>query len=175
MKRILLLNFLLLFTLAVAAATTIQTMNNFDSSKYLGKWYEIARLPNVFEKNCVAPVTANYSVNLNNPQQLVVINSCNSKKDEINQVVGSAFFTESPTISKLKVNFLPKLLKWIPFSSGDYWVMYTDYNDVAVVGSPDHKYLWILGRTSTLKADILDNAIAIAKSQGFDTSKLIFN
>jgi apolipoprotein D and lipocalin family protein len=175
MKKLLFIKLLLIFTICFAGASEITTMNNFDSKQYLGTWYEIARLPNVFEKNCIAPVTANYSLKSDKSSQLIVENSCNTNSNEEKRVTGTAFFIESSSISKLKVNFLPKLLKWIPFSDGDYWVIYTNYTDVAVVGSPDHKYLWILARSNSLKPNVLDDAITLAKSQGFDTSKLIFN
>ena len=58
---------------------------------------------------------------------------------------------------------------------GDYWVLYTDYDTVSVVGSPNHEYLWVLSRTKSLNYDVLAKAILIAQDQGFDTSKLIFN
>ncbi len=148
---------------------------NFDSNRYLGNWYEIARLPNRFEKNCIAPITATYSINPDNHLQIIVVNSCNTHDSYPYIATGRADFVESSTIGKLKVTFLPKWLRWLPFGHGDYWVLNTDYDNISVVGSPDHKYLWILSRTENIDQERLKQAVGVAKEQGFDVSKLTFN
>ncbi|MBP9743573.1 MAG: lipocalin family protein [Burkholderiales bacterium] len=159
----------------ISYAIDIVPISNFDSNKYLGNWYEIARLPNRFEKNCIAPITANYSVNPDNNLQIIVVNKCNTKNNEPDVATGVAKFVEFATVGKLKVTFLPKWLRWLPVGYGDYWILNTDYDNISVVGSPDHEYLWILARTENTNQDQLNQAIEFAKEQGFDVSKLIFN
>ncbi len=165
----------LAFFTNISYATDIVPISNFDSNKYVGIWYEIARLPNRFEKNCVAPITANYSVNPDNNLEIIVVNKCNTKDKQPDIATGVAKFVELPTTGKLKVTFLPTWLRGLPFGYGDYWILNTDYSQISVVGSPDHEYLWILARTENINQHQLKQAIDIAKEQGFDVSKLIYN
>lgn len=166
--------FILAFFVNISYSIDIVPINNFDSNRYLGDWYEIARLPNRFEKNCIAPINANYSVNPDNNMQIVVANKCNTKDNNLDIAIGIANFVESVNVGKLKVTFLPKWLRWLPFGYGDYWILNTDYDNISVIGSPDHKYLWVLARTENIDQVRLKQAIEVAKEQGFDTSKLIY-
>lgn len=166
---------LFMFVMNVSYSMDVVPISNFDISRYLGRWYEIARLPNRFEKKCINPITATYSINPDNNLQIVVTNMCYVQNADPEVVNGMASFIESATIGKLTVTFLPKWLRWLPIGYGDYWILATDYKDVAVVGSPDHKYLWILARTNYLTQDQLDQAVELAKTQGFDISTLILN
>lgn len=165
----------LIFLVNISYSIDITPIVNFHSSRYLGNWYEIARLPNRFERKCITPITAHYSVNPDNNLQIIVVNKCNTKDNELNIVTGIGVFVESITIGKLKVTFLPKWLRWLPFGYGDYWILNTDYDHISVVGSPNHEYLWILSRTENITRENLEQAIKVAKDQGFDLSKLIFN
>lgn len=175
MNKISLLIFIMIGCIKLSYASTVMPITDFNSNQYLGTWYEIARLPNRFENKCTVPITANYSINPDNQNQLIVVNQCNTKDNNPDIVTGVAYFVESANIGKLKVTFLPKWLRWLPFGYGDYWVLYTDYDTVAVIGSPDHEYLWILARVEDLKCDVLEKVLLVAKNQGFDIDKLIFN
>ena len=175
MNKIFMLFIIITGCIKLSYANAVTPITDFKSSQYLGMWYEIARLPNRFENKCTVPITANYSINPDNNNQLIVVNQCNTEDNKPDTASGVAYFVESANIGKLKVTFLPKWLRWLPFGYGDYWVLYTDYDLVAVVGSPDHEYLWILTRSNYLKPDVLDKALLVAKNQGFDTTKLIFN
>lgn len=175
MNKISLIFVIMTSCIKLSYAITVMPTANFNSNQYLGTWYEIARLPNRFENKCIAPIVANYSINPDNQNQLIVVNKCNTKDNNPDIAIGIAYFTDSASIGKLKVTFLPKWLRWLPFGYGDYWVLYTDYDTVAVVGSPDHEYLWILSRSNNLKHDVLESALLVAKNQGFDIDKLIFN
>ena len=150
-------------------------VTNFQPDRYLGLWYEIAKLPNWFERKCVAPISATYTKSPKNPNQLIVSNSCATVEHKLNTTTGIASFVESSNIAKLKVTFLPKILRWLPIGYGDYWVLSVDYNKVAIVGSPDHKYLWILARGRKLTQVEVEAATQIAQQQGFDTTKLMVN
>lgn len=154
------------------STTKVTAIENFKPESYLGSWYEIARIPFYFEKHCRAPVTANYALDGNN---LAVTNSCATDDGKIDVAHGTAYFTEStPNIAKLEVTFVPSWLRFTHIGRGDYWVLYTDYQ-YSLVGSPNHKYLWILSRTETVESGMLNQLLKIAKQQGFDTNKLLFN
>jgi apolipoprotein D and lipocalin family protein len=175
MNKISLLFVIMIGCIKLSYADDVMSITDFNSTQYLGTWYEIARLPNRFEIKCTVPITANYSINPENQNQLIVVNQCNTKDKNPDIATGIAYFVESANIGKLEVTFLPKWLRWLPFGYGDYWVLYTDYDTISVIGSPDHKYLWILARMENLKYNVLEKALIVAKNQGFDIDKLIFN
>lgn len=137
----------------------LQVVPSVDLQRYLGKWYEIARYPAPFEKNCVA-VTAEYALRADG--KISVINSC--RKGTLDgpekAAHGTAWVTDKTTNAKLRVRFF-----W-PFS-GAYWIIELGNNyEYAVVGHPKRKYLWILSRTphmdDALYADILKKIAAHA-------------
>ena len=175
MNKIKWLVIIMLSCIKFSYASEVKPIADFNTSQYLGTWYEIARLPNRFESNCTMPITANYSTNPDNKNQLIVLNECNTEDNKPDIATGAAYFVESSNVGKLKVTFLPKWLRWLSFGYGDYWILYTDYNTVAIIGSPDHKYLWILARSKDLNPEVLEEVLLIAKNQEFDTNKLIFN
>lgn len=156
-------------------AVDIMPITDFKVDKYLGTWHEIARLPNRFEKKCIAPITAEYSIDSENENQLVVVNQCNTEAGKPEIAIGAAKFIGPNNIGKLKVTFVPKLLRWLQIGYGDYWILSVDYDKIAVVGSPDHKYLWILSRTNNVSDEDYTKALLIAKGQGFEVSKVIRN
>lgn len=154
-------------------ASYVKAINHFDVSRYAGTWYEIARLPNFFEKHCHPPIIAEYSLNAEN--KVIVTNSCRNEEGILSKAEGIATFVGNPNEAKLTVSFLPRLLRWLPFTSGDYWVLYTDYDHYALVGSPNQSYLWILSRTEKTNPKEIQFLVDLAKSQGFVTDELIFN
>lgn len=166
---------MVLSTLNFAHADSVVPINDFQINNYLGTWYEIARLPNRFEKKCIAPITASYSIDPNNIDRVVVVNKCSRNGDGPSIADGIASFVESANVGKLEVTFLPKYLRWLPIGYGDYWVLYVDYKKIALVGSPDHDYLWVLARSADVDQESINNVLAIAKNQGFEIDKLIFN
>lgn len=145
----------------------LSTVESVDIQKYLGKWYEIALLPNSFEEGCHC-TTAEYS--LIDSTTIRVVNTCNqdSSDGEIDRANGKAFVVEGTNNSKLKVQFF-----W-PFK-GDYWILALDkeYQHV-LVGSPSREYLWILSRTPKLEESVINELKSIARTKGFDTSKMIY-
>jgi apolipoprotein D and lipocalin family protein len=117
----------------------IGVVTNLDLGRYLGKWYEIARFPNRFERNC-AGVTAEYS--LNPDDTIKVVNTCHKGAPDgpVDVAEGKATVVAP---GKLEVTFVP----WLPFAKGDYWVLHVDAAySFAVVGEPSGKTGWILAR-----------------------------
>ena len=76
--------------------------------------------------------------------------------------------------SQLKVSFLPKGLRWLPFTKGDYWVLRIDPEyKVALVGGPSNKYLWILSKTPNLDQATYQSYLETARQYGYDISKVV--
>ena len=144
----------------------LDVVDKVDVQRYLGKWYEIALLPNSFEKGCNC-TTAEYS--LIDSTTIRVINSCrkDSVKGEVDQANGKAFVVEGSNNAKLRVQFF-----W-PFR-GDYWIIDLDKEkySYAVVGAPSRKYLWILSRAPKIDEALYNTLIERCKAKGFDISKL---
>ncbi|MDR6092962.1 apolipoprotein D and lipocalin family protein [Stenotrophomonas sp. SORGH_AS321] len=148
----------------------LKTVPDLKLPRYLGTWYEIARLPMRHEPEACTDVSANYSLQDNG--NIRVHNRCRME-GEIEEAIGEASVVDNDS-ARLAVSFLPKGLRWLPFTKGDYWVIQIapDYS-VSLVGSPDRDYLWLLSRTPHLDKTVRDHYLATARQQGFDLSKLI--
>lgn len=147
-----------------------QAVPSVDLNRYAGKWYEIARLPMYFQRNCASDVTATYTLKSNGA--IEVNNQCIGKDGKMMQSIGEAS-KNGDSGSKLKVTFLPKGLRALPIGKADYWILALDDNyQNALVGTPDQKYLWILSRTPTMSDSVYNQYVTIAKQQGYDVSKL---
>ena len=141
-------------------------VQNFDVDNYLGNWYEIARLPNRFEKN-LTHVTATYSQA--QKSKIIVLNKgYHTKKKKWKEAEGKARFASRKDVGHLKVSFFG------PFYA-DYFVLDIDQNyQYALVGGNSPHYLWILARNPELEQTILDRLIKKAQSLGYKTEDLIF-
>lgn len=143
-----------------------EVVESVDLNRYQGKWFEVARLPNRFQTNCFDS-TAEYT--LQKDGKVKVINRCTKLGGKPTESEGTAWSTNPPANSKLKVRFF-----W-PFS-GDYWVLALDQDyRWVIVGGSDYKYLWILSREIPLDGALLQNLLDIVAKKGYDTSKLIFD
>jgi len=152
--------------LAAAVTAELTVVPSVDLKRYVGKWYEIARFPNRFQKACVSDVSATYS--LRPDGKITVLNQCVTAKGEVTSATGRARLAgKGQPNTKLKVTFF-----W-PFS-GNYWIIDLDPEyRWAVVGEPKREYLWVLSRTPQLPEAVYDQLIARAKQKGFDVSRLV--
>jgi len=165
------LSIISLSTTTQAETAAPQAVDRVDIQKYAGKWYEIAHLPMYFQRKCIANINAEYSVN--EDQTVNVLNSCRTANGEMISSEGVAY-PQNRGNSKLKVSFLPKGLRWIPFTKGHYWVLRVDPEyKVALVGGPSNKYLWILSREPQLDEATYQSYINTAKDYSYDVTKLI--
>ncbi|KAF0815261.1 Outer membrane lipoprotein Blc [Andreprevotia sp. IGB-42] len=143
----------------------VQTVPAVELPRYLGQWHEIVRLPMFWERNCLDQVTANY--NLRPDGKVEVINRCRTEKG-MDESRGVAKVIPGSQNAKLDVTFF-----W-PFS-GDYWVLgLADDYRWALVGAPSRDYLWVLARKPDLSDADLQQALSIARAQGFNLDKLIY-
>ena len=136
-----------------------------DLDRYLGKWYEIARFPNRFEKGCEG-VTAEYALRADG--KVSVLNTCRvgAPDGEVKQADGQAKVVGP---GKLSVTFVP----WLPFARGDYWVLYLDADyTLAVVGAPRGTTGWILARTPSISPEARSMAEKALVRNGYDPSRL---
>ena len=159
---------------AVTAQTKkadLPTVSKVDLKRYTGKWYEIARYPNKFQKKCIGNTTANYTIKSDG--KLEVVNECLQKDGTINNAKGEAKIVDKTTNAKLEVRFAPSVLSFIPGIWGDYWIVDLDDNyQYSVVGDPKREYLWILSRTPELGDAIYQNILRRVEKLGFDPGKL---
>ena len=136
----------------------------FDIDRYMGTWYEVARYDHSFERN-MEQVTATYQ-RISDKRIRVVNRGYNTRTRKWSEAVGKA--KPGDRAGQLRVSF--------------FWIFYSDYNILelaedyswALVGSSSPHYLWILSRTPSLPAKVLDKILATARSYGYDTEKLIF-
>jgi len=154
----------------------LQTVTSVDLTRYAGTWYEIARLPMWFQRDCVAS-QAMYTLLLNG--KVEVLNQCLTTSGEQKQAQGVATVVDANTNAKLYVvfdNWAGKLFSgWgsAP-TEGNYWILHLDANyRTALVGTPDREYLWILSRTPTLDEAIYEKLVSLGTQHGFLTANLI--
>jgi apolipoprotein D and lipocalin family protein len=158
--------FMMLIALtAMADPKPLTTVDHVDLSRYTGRWYEIARYPNRFEKDCASNVTADYTLQKNGT--IEVVNSCVRGNGERKRSKGRAKVADPKTNAKLRVTFF-----W-PFY-GDYWVLDLppDYS-YAIVGEPKRQYLWILSRTPQLPPGQYERLLSRVRELGYDPAQLV--
>jgi len=165
MRNLLAVIAVLIASAGTAPSQPLATVQHVDLKKYLGRWYEIAKYPNRFEKACASDETAAYA--LRKDGKLSVVNACRTSNGELKEAKGTAKVVDRETNAKLKVTFF-----W-PFY-GDYWILdlAPDYS-YAIVGEPKRKYLWILSRTPELSPGVWEHLLARTRELGYDPEKLV--
>ncbi|GAB4232656.1 MAG: lipocalin family protein [Deltaproteobacteria bacterium] len=147
------------------AAPPLEVVPGVDMNRYAGKWYEIAKYPNRFQRGCVG-ATAEYTLS-DDGTRVDVMNRCrDAESGKERSVRGKARVVDPATNAKLSVTFF-----W-PFS-GDYWILAlgAEY-EYAVVGTPDRKYLWFLARTPTIGDDLYQHLVDLARERGFEPARI---
>jgi apolipoprotein D and lipocalin family protein len=151
----------------------VKVVPEVDLNRYMGTWFEIARLPNRFQGKCVGDITATYSLMEDGDVQ--VVNRCRNEDGEVTEAKGVArrASNDGPN-SKLEVRFAPSWLSFLPFVWGDYWIMVLapDYSYVAI-GGPDRKYLWIMARAPSMDDATFQGVLDQVKQNGYDLTGLI--
>jgi apolipoprotein D and lipocalin family protein len=161
-----------LFALVFVSACTglpegTRAVTGFELDRYLGTWYEIARLDHRFERG-LTDVTANYSLRDDGGVR-VVNRGFDSKKEQWDEAVGKAYLVESADVGQLKVSFFG------PFYGG-YNILELDSENYqhALVAGPDRSYLWILARSPDLPESIVQSLVKKARSLDFPVDDLIY-
>jgi apolipoprotein D and lipocalin family protein len=142
----------------------VTTVHEVNLKRYVGVWYEIAKIPNRFQKQCVRGTTAEYK--LREDGRISVVNQCFKKDGSLDDAKGVAKVLDTNSNAKLKVSFV-SFLGWRPFW-GDYWVIGLDESyEWSIIGTPDRKYGWVLARTPTLDENTMEEIFAIIEHNGY--------
>jgi len=163
MRKLLMLLWLGL-TGCVAVPEGLSVVQNFDASRYTGKWYEIVRLDHSFERG-LSQVNATYSANPDGTIK-VINRGYNAAKGKWQEAEGLAKFVGEKNIGALKVSFFG------PFYGGYNIIELDPDYQWSLIAGPDRSYLWLLSRTPTLPAATRERLIARAKELGFAVEKL---
>jgi apolipoprotein D and lipocalin family protein len=156
---------LLLALAQVSSGQTVTPIPRLDLNHFTGVWYEIARYPTRREKHCIGQVVMEIAL-ADKPHRFQYVNSCAIKNNDREATNASGRQNKSGD-GKLKLIFL-----W-PFSD-EYWVLALGPDDQwALVGSPNHKNLWIFSRTKKMSPEVLTGIEAKATAQGYPIAKLV--
>ncbi len=158
--------------IGVIASASVITAPHVDLNRYLGKWYEVASIPQSFQRQCTGNTTALYSYSKGG--RIKVINSCDTANGRRSVALGRAEVVDSMSNSKLKVTFVKIFGQWIFAFGGDYWILDVapDYS-YALVGDPSANYAWLLSRTSKVSNAVYVYAEAKFRSEGYNTCKIL--
>ncbi len=145
-------------------------VDRVDLQRYMGRWYEIAAMPNFFQRNCARDTTADYA--LRDDGLVSVTNRCVRASGEADQADGVARVADPVTNARLEVSFVSILgvrLFW-----GDYWVigLGRDY-DYALIGTPTRRWGWILARDPHPPEAQIQAWLAELKVQGYDPADFV--
>jgi apolipoprotein D and lipocalin family protein len=156
----------------VESKGTVPTVTAVDLSRYAGTWYEIARLPMWFQRHCIDS-KAVYTLR---PDGMVgVHNECVTDTGKVAQVEGVATVVDAATNAKLNVVFDNWFARLFGSSrEGNYWILDLDAEyRMAMVGTSDRRYLWILARSPQLDEASYQRLVDIARTLGYPTDELL--
>ena len=156
-----------LLTGCVGVPKGVKPVKGFELDRYLGRWYEIARLDHSFERG-LTHVTADYSIRKDGGVR-VLNRGYSEKKHAWKTAEGKAYFVKDPDQGYLKVSFFG------PFY-GSYVIFELDQQDYqySIISGPKQSYLWILARKPQIEPELRQKLISRAAALGFDTTKLVF-
>jgi apolipoprotein D and lipocalin family protein len=142
-----------------------QPVAHVDLHRYQGLWYEVASIPNRFQKHCAADTTARYALRDNG--RIQVTNRCRTHAGSWDEARGVARVVDSGSNARLQVSFVD-LFGWQLFW-GDYWILdlEPDYSHV-LIGTPDRRYGWVLSRSPTLPPVTRQAIDQRLRRQGYD-------
>ena len=154
----------------------MSVISNFDESRYLGTWHQVAAIPAWFQEDCVGNVTATYA--LDDDGRISVLNACDRADNSRDEADGKARFTGPRDEGRLEVSFVSVLGGWLWLAGGDYWIIGLSADgsqDYAwsLVGEPGRKFAWILARQRELDTTTLQNISGILRDNAYDPCQLI--
>lgn len=156
----------------VSSPAPLAPIASLDLPRYMGRWYELARYPNRFQRQCAGAATADYSLLPGGGVQ--VVNRCPQAGGRVDEAVGEARRVGPAGSPTLQVRFAPAWLGFLPQVWGDYWVVELDAAyQLAVVSEPRREFLWVLSRQPDLPAADWPALTARLQALGFEPARLI--
>ena len=156
---------------AALADGPLTTIEALDVPRYMGTWYEIAKFPNWFQRQCVGHTKATYTLQADGGVE--VVNQCGIDGGGTTRATGLARQVGGANSPKLEVSFAPAWLSFIPAVWGNYWVVDLDEGyQLAAVSEPKREYLWILSRTPSVDKQAYDRLVERLARKGLDVDKL---
>lgn len=169
MTRILAVSLVAILAGCAAPPGSLPTQKGVDLNRYAGTWYEQARLPNRFQKDCVGDVQADYELKAGNA--IRVVNQCITEDGSTKVAEGEGRLStvaDPRDPAKLEVRFAPEWTSWLPMVWGDYWIIKLDDGyQHSLVGTPDRKYLWVLSREKQADTAVVGELLDYAGTLGF--------
>lgn len=156
---------------AAQPAAPLQTIATLDVQRYSGRWFEVAKFPNRFQKKCVSDTVAQYQPLADGRVQ--VTNQCRLASGQTDQAIGMARQMGEADSPRLQVRFAPAWLSVLPWVWGDYWVIDLDPEyRLAAVSEPSRNYLWILSREPSVDPARYAALLQRLSAQGLDIGRL---
>jgi len=153
-------------------ATPLETVSNFDVSRYLGRWHQVAAIPAWFQRDCVANTMANYT--LGEDGLIEVVNSCETADGTRKRAEARARFMNKGSDGRLEVTFVELLGFWVWLAAGDYWIIGLDPDyQWSIVGQPSREFAWILARSESLDRQTLQEIQKILRRAAYDPCDLL--
>ncbi len=153
---------------APKSAPPPQTEQHIDVPRFMGMWYEIARLPYAPQRDCAAFASRYEQIN---DEEFGIVNYCwhKSANGPMRKTRAAAFLDIAESAAKLKVQ-----LKWPVWN--DLWILYiSEGYEHALLGTPDRKHLWLLSRTPSINVESRTRLLEWAESEGFDTAEMFYD
>ena len=170
-KKIFLPLLLTACSLSAWAQGELAAIPSLNVPRYMGTWYEVAKYPNRFQKNCASNTSAVYEAQPGGSVR--VTNRCTEADGKIKEAAGEARQIGNATSPRLVVRFAPAWLSFLPFVWGDYWVIDLDADyQLAAVSEPSREFLWILSRTAAPSDLAYSQLLERLAKKGFDLKKL---
>ena len=167
----------IILTASIAAAAQskqpaeLKAVVSVDLKKYSGKWFEIGKYPNNFQKQCVGNTTANYTIKSNGKIQ--VLNQCVKRDGSVYPAKAEGKVADKASNAKLKVRFAPAALSFLPFVWANYWIIDLDPNyEYAVIGEPKREYLWILSRKRDMADSTYQGILRKVETLGYNPGRI---
>lgn len=162
----------LLFHPATVFGKPLTTVDFVDLPRYMGTWYEIASIPQFFQRNCFSDTKAEYEILPNN--RVRVYNTCLTRDRKLISAEGRAKVVDQMTNAKLKVSFTSLGDRYLYVFGGKYWIIDLDpHYRYAIVGHPKFTYGWILSRSPQMDDKDLHDIGEILAEKGYDTCKFL--
>ncbi|HEY6527087.1 MAG TPA: lipocalin family protein [Cellvibrionaceae bacterium] len=157
----------ILLSACLGTPDNVKPVNAFDVNRYVGKWYEIARLDNRFERG-LEKITADYALKPDGGVS-VVNRGYSSQEGKWKEAEGKAYFVDKKDEGYLKVSFFGPF-----YSSYVVFELEKDRYEYAFISGSDKSYLWLLSRTPHPSQEVIDKFKQQSKALGFKTEDLIF-